>query len=98
MQPSWNLRDLGLTDLGVGQLDELVDRLLPYVTQKVSSQPSRAESNPWKASYLSTDSFFHNKYGEETLTETVNVTVPGFDLCIVDIDLNSKILTVQDYI
>uniref|UniRef100_A0AAR2IGV8 ATP-dependent zinc metalloprotease YME1L1 n=1 Tax=Pygocentrus nattereri TaxID=42514 RepID=A0AAR2IGV8_PYGNA len=65
--PSWNLRDLGLTDLGVGQLDELVDRLLPYVTQ-VSSPPSRAESNPWKASYLSTDSFFHNKYGEETYT------------------------------
>uniref|UniRef100_A0A4W4ERR4 ATP-dependent zinc metalloprotease YME1L1 n=1 Tax=Electrophorus electricus TaxID=8005 RepID=A0A4W4ERR4_ELEEL len=36
-EPSWNLRDLGLTELGVGQLDALVDRLLPFVTEKVSS-------------------------------------------------------------
>ncbi|MCJ8745224.1 hypothetical protein PDJAM_G00127950 [Pangasius djambal] len=62
-EPSWSLRDVGLTDLGVEQLDELVDRLLPCVTQDVSSKPPRAESCPWRTSYLSTDSFFHNKYG-----------------------------------
>ncbi|XP_066508324.1 ATP-dependent zinc metalloprotease YME1L1-like [Hoplias malabaricus] len=62
-EPSWTLRDLGLTDLGVGQLHELVDSLLPYVNHKVSSLPSRARLHPWKNSYLSTHSFFHNKYG-----------------------------------
>uniref|UniRef100_A0A8B9JE53 YME1-like 1b n=1 Tax=Astyanax mexicanus TaxID=7994 RepID=A0A8B9JE53_ASTMX len=61
-EPVLNLRDLGLSELGAGQLDKLVDRLLPYVTQD-SSPPPRAGSNPWKASYLSTDSFFHNKHG-----------------------------------
>ncbi|KAK1790772.1 hypothetical protein P4O66_014621 [Electrophorus voltai] len=62
-EPSWNLRDLGLTELGVGQLDALVDRLLPFVTEKVSSPSPQEESNCWKTSYLSMDSFFHNKYG-----------------------------------
>uniref|UniRef100_A0A4W4EPP8 ATP-dependent zinc metalloprotease YME1L1 n=1 Tax=Electrophorus electricus TaxID=8005 RepID=A0A4W4EPP8_ELEEL len=62
-EPSWNLRDLGLTELGVGQLDALVDRLLPFVTEKVSSPSPQEESNRWKTSYLSMDSFFHNKYG-----------------------------------
>ncbi|XP_062844165.1 ATP-dependent zinc metalloprotease YME1L1b [Trichomycterus rosablanca] len=62
-EPPWNLRDLGLTDLGVPHLNELVDRLLPCVTENVSPQPARVESNPWRSSYLSTDSFFHNKYG-----------------------------------
>uniref|UniRef100_A0A4W4ERS6 ATP-dependent zinc metalloprotease YME1L1 n=1 Tax=Electrophorus electricus TaxID=8005 RepID=A0A4W4ERS6_ELEEL len=61
-EPSWNLRDLGLTELGVGQLDALVDRLLPFVTEKVSSPSPQEESNRWKTSYLSMDSFFHNKY------------------------------------
>ncbi|XP_072525046.1 ATP-dependent zinc metalloprotease YME1L1b isoform X2 [Salminus brasiliensis] len=44
-------------------MDELVDRLLPHVTQKVSSPPAKGGPSTWKASYLSTDSFFHNKYG-----------------------------------
>lgn len=55
---------MGLTDLGVGQLDELVDKLLPCVTQDVSLKAHRAESHLWRTSYLSTDSFYHNKYGE----------------------------------
>ncbi|KAF5902865.1 ATP-dependent zinc metalloprotease YME1L1 [Clarias magur] len=62
-EPSWSLRDMGLADLGVRQLDGLVDRLLPCVTQDVSSNLPRAESHPWRTSYLSTESFFHNKYG-----------------------------------
>ncbi|GAA6076167.1 ATP-dependent zinc metalloprotease YME1L1b, partial [Tachysurus ichikawai] len=61
--PSWSLKDMGLTDLGVGQLDELVDKLLPCVTQDVSLKAHRAESHLWRTSYLSTDSFYHNKYG-----------------------------------
>uniref|UniRef100_A0A8B9JDK0 YME1-like 1b n=1 Tax=Astyanax mexicanus TaxID=7994 RepID=A0A8B9JDK0_ASTMX len=68
-EPVLNLRDLGLSELGAGQLDKLVDRLLPYVTQD-SSPPPRAGSNPWKASYLSTDSFFHNKHGERDRVRT----------------------------
>ncbi|CAM5094213.1 unnamed protein product [Eretmochelys imbricata] len=52
-----NLRDLGLSDLKVSQLDELVNRLLPgYCTEnKISSQ--------WNTSYISAQSFFENKHG-----------------------------------
>ncbi|XP_053507838.1 ATP-dependent zinc metalloprotease YME1L1b [Ictalurus furcatus] len=62
-EPSWSLRDVGLADLGAGQLDELVNRLLPCVTRDVFSEPPRAETHPWRTSYLSTESFFHNRYG-----------------------------------
>ncbi|XP_060104284.1 ATP-dependent zinc metalloprotease YME1L1 isoform X1 [Heteronotia binoei] len=56
-EPVLNLRDLGLSDLKAGQLDELVDKLLPgyCVENKVSS--------PWHTSYISAQSFFENKYG-----------------------------------
>lgn len=74
VQPSWSLKDVGLTDLGIGQLDELVDRLLPCVTQDVSSKPLRGESHPWKTSYLSTDSFFHNRYGERDTDVWISTT------------------------
>uniref|UniRef100_A0A8B9JDM6 YME1-like 1b n=1 Tax=Astyanax mexicanus TaxID=7994 RepID=A0A8B9JDM6_ASTMX len=83
-EPVLNLRDLGLSELGAGQLDKLVDRLLPYVTQD-SSPPPRAGSNPWKASYLSTDSFFHNKHvwvqsrGFKTLKSKTRRLQGGFD-------------------
>ncbi|XP_076836982.1 ATP-dependent zinc metalloprotease YME1L1b [Brachyhypopomus gauderio] len=63
VEPSWNIRDLGLMELGAGQLDALVDRLLPFETEKSSSPSPRAGSNPWKTSHLSTNSFFHNKHG-----------------------------------
>uniref|UniRef100_A0A8B9JDP7 YME1-like 1b n=1 Tax=Astyanax mexicanus TaxID=7994 RepID=A0A8B9JDP7_ASTMX len=76
-EPVLNLRDLGLSELGAGQLDKLVDRLLPYVTQD-SSPPPRAGSNPWKASYLSTDSFFHNKHGERDRVRTMGGVSPVF--------------------
>ncbi|XP_038245635.1 ATP-dependent zinc metalloprotease YME1L1 isoform X2 [Dermochelys coriacea] len=56
-EPILNLRDLGLSDLKVSQLDELVNRLLPgHCTEnKISSQ--------WNTSYISAQSFFENKHG-----------------------------------
>uniref|UniRef100_A0A8C2J0T1 ATP-dependent zinc metalloprotease YME1L1 n=1 Tax=Cyprinus carpio TaxID=7962 RepID=A0A8C2J0T1_CYPCA len=63
-KPSLTLRDLGLTDLGVSQLDELVQKLLPCVTQRDSLSQLRSVPNIWRTSHLSSDSFFHNKHGE----------------------------------
>ncbi|XP_059419988.1 ATP-dependent zinc metalloprotease YME1L1-like isoform X3 [Carassius carassius] len=62
-EPSLTLRDLGLTDLGVSQLDELVQKLLPCVTQQESLSQLRRVPNIWRTSHLSSDSFFHNKHG-----------------------------------
>ncbi|XP_031415949.1 ATP-dependent zinc metalloprotease YME1L1b isoform X2 [Clupea harengus] len=59
----WSLRELGLTDLGVGQLDELVKTLLPCIVQQGAlSAPTPAKSL-WRTSHSSTGSFFHNKHG-----------------------------------
>uniref|UniRef100_A0A8C8S176 ATP-dependent zinc metalloprotease YME1L1 n=1 Tax=Pelusios castaneus TaxID=367368 RepID=A0A8C8S176_9SAUR len=56
-EPVLNLRDLGLSDLKISQLDELVNKLLPgyCAGNKVSSQ--------WHTSHISAQSFFENKYG-----------------------------------
>uniref|UniRef100_A0A671M8V6 ATP-dependent zinc metalloprotease YME1L1-like n=1 Tax=Sinocyclocheilus anshuiensis TaxID=1608454 RepID=A0A671M8V6_9TELE len=62
-EPSLTLRDLGLADLGVRQLDELVQKLLPCVTQQESLSQLRTVPNIWRTSHLSSDSFFHNKHG-----------------------------------
>ncbi|XP_052465896.1 ATP-dependent zinc metalloprotease YME1L1 isoform X1 [Carassius gibelio] len=62
-EPSLTLRDLGLTDLGVGQLDELVQKLLPCATPQESLSQLRSVPNIWRTSHLSSDSFFHNKHG-----------------------------------
>ncbi|XP_051555625.1 ATP-dependent zinc metalloprotease YME1L1b [Myxocyprinus asiaticus] len=64
-EPSWSLRDFGLTDLRAVQLDELVDRLLPCITQQqlLSPSPLKTAPNIWRTSHLSSDSFFHNKHG-----------------------------------
>ena len=56
-----SLRDLGLSDIRVSQLDELVSRLLPTLGPE---QPPAVPST-WKTSHLSTNSFFHNKHGEQ---------------------------------
>uniref|UniRef100_A0A8C7SUI4 ATP-dependent zinc metalloprotease YME1L1 n=1 Tax=Oncorhynchus mykiss TaxID=8022 RepID=A0A8C7SUI4_ONCMY len=58
-QPTVNLRDLGLSDLRVGQLDELVNRLLP----SPGSEEGPAASI-WRTSHVSADSFLQNKHGE----------------------------------
>ncbi|XP_014036627.1 ATP-dependent zinc metalloprotease YME1L1 isoform X2 [Salmo salar] len=57
-EPSVNLRDLGLSDLRVGQLDELLNRLLPSLGSEDGPATSR-----WRTSHVSTESFFHNKHG-----------------------------------
>uniref|UniRef100_A0A4X2M6L4 ATP-dependent zinc metalloprotease YME1L1 n=1 Tax=Vombatus ursinus TaxID=29139 RepID=A0A4X2M6L4_VOMUR len=56
-EPVLNLKDLGLSELKVRQLDELVDSLLPgFCTgSRVSSR--------WHTSYVSAQSFFENKHG-----------------------------------
>lgn len=59
-QPTVSLRDLGLSDIRLSQLDELVSRLLP--TSGPEESPTVA--SPWRTSHVSGDSFFHNKHGE----------------------------------
>uniref|UniRef100_A0A8C7MEU9 ATP-dependent zinc metalloprotease YME1L1 n=1 Tax=Oncorhynchus kisutch TaxID=8019 RepID=A0A8C7MEU9_ONCKI len=61
-QPTVNLRDLGLSDLRVGQLDELVNRLLP----SPGSEEGPAASI-WRTSHVSADSFLQNKHGEDVV-------------------------------
>ncbi|XP_003222128.1 ATP-dependent zinc metalloprotease YME1L1 isoform X1 [Anolis carolinensis] len=64
-EPILNLRDLGLSDLKASQLDELVDRLLPgyCIGNKTSSH--------WQTSYISSQSFFENKYGFADIFSTL---------------------------
>lgn len=56
-EPCVNLRELGLTDIKLSQLDELVSRLLP-----APQEPLTAPS-VWRTSHISAHSFYHNKYG-----------------------------------
>uniref|UniRef100_A0A671WQQ1 ATP-dependent zinc metalloprotease YME1L1 n=1 Tax=Sparus aurata TaxID=8175 RepID=A0A671WQQ1_SPAAU len=60
LYPTVSLRDLGLSDIRLSQLDELVSRLLP--TSGPEEPPTVA--SPWRTSHVSGDSFFHNKHGE----------------------------------
>ncbi|XP_052339972.1 ATP-dependent zinc metalloprotease YME1L1-like isoform X2 [Oncorhynchus keta] len=57
-EPTVILRDLGLSDLRVGQLDELVNRLLP----SPGSEEGPAASI-WRTSHVSANSFLQNKHG-----------------------------------
>uniref|UniRef100_A0A667Z496 ATP-dependent zinc metalloprotease YME1L1 n=1 Tax=Myripristis murdjan TaxID=586833 RepID=A0A667Z496_9TELE len=58
--PTASLRDLGLSEIRVGQLDELVSRLLPTPGPE---QPPTAPS-VWRTSHISAHTFFQNKHGE----------------------------------
>ncbi|XP_028290415.1 ATP-dependent zinc metalloprotease YME1L1 isoform X2 [Gouania willdenowi] len=58
-EPSVNLRDLGLSEVGVCQLDELLSRLLPA---PLTQEPTTV-SSLWRTSHVSSNSFFHNKHG-----------------------------------
>ncbi|KAL0966844.1 hypothetical protein UPYG_G00300850 [Umbra pygmaea] len=60
IEPTWSLRDLGLSDLGVQQLDELVSGVLPCLSQQ--GAPSLSQQ-VWRTTHLSSHSFFHNKHG-----------------------------------
>uniref|UniRef100_A0A8C6TF95 ATP-dependent zinc metalloprotease YME1L1 n=1 Tax=Neogobius melanostomus TaxID=47308 RepID=A0A8C6TF95_9GOBI len=55
--PCVNLRELGLTDIKVNQLDELVNRLLPALQEPL------AAPSVWRTSHVSSHSFYHNKHG-----------------------------------
>uniref|UniRef100_A0A4W6E056 ATP-dependent zinc metalloprotease YME1L1 n=1 Tax=Lates calcarifer TaxID=8187 RepID=A0A4W6E056_LATCA len=59
-EPTVTLRDLGLSEIRVSQLDELVSRLLP----SPGPETPPAVPSTWKTSHVSADSFFHNKHGE----------------------------------
>ncbi|XP_023154017.1 ATP-dependent zinc metalloprotease YME1L1b [Amphiprion ocellaris] len=61
-EPMWNLRESGLLDLGTRQLDELMSRVLPHLSPQ-EMPPSLGGQTAWRASHLSTHSFFHNKHG-----------------------------------
>uniref|UniRef100_A0A8C0CJY7 YME1 like 1 ATPase n=1 Tax=Balaenoptera musculus TaxID=9771 RepID=A0A8C0CJY7_BALMU len=56
-EPILNLRDLGLSELKIGQIDQLVDSLLPGICK------DKNVSSHWHTSHVSAQSFFENKYG-----------------------------------
>ncbi|KAK7828227.1 hypothetical protein U0070_025343, partial [Myodes glareolus] len=64
-EPVLNLRDLGLSELKIGQIDQLVENLLPgfYKDKRVSSH--------WRTSHVSAQSFFENKYGHLDMFSTL---------------------------
>lgn len=59
-----SLRDLGLSEVRVSQLDELVSRLFP------GPGPEELPAVPpiWRTSHVSAESFFHNKHGDKIVT------------------------------
>ncbi|XP_030016374.1 ATP-dependent zinc metalloprotease YME1L1-like isoform X2 [Sphaeramia orbicularis] len=60
----WNLRDLGLSDFGTQQLDELVNRVFPHLSPREASLSLGIEGKTaWRTSHLSTHSFNSNKHG-----------------------------------
>uniref|UniRef100_A0A8C7FX42 ATP-dependent zinc metalloprotease YME1L1 n=1 Tax=Oncorhynchus kisutch TaxID=8019 RepID=A0A8C7FX42_ONCKI len=62
-EPTWSLRDLGLSDLGMRQLDEIVSGVLPRLSQQGVPSSSSPSQKAWRTSHLSSQSFFHNKHG-----------------------------------
>uniref|UniRef100_A0A3Q0QYQ8 ATP-dependent zinc metalloprotease YME1L1 n=1 Tax=Amphilophus citrinellus TaxID=61819 RepID=A0A3Q0QYQ8_AMPCI len=80
-EPSVNLKDLGLSELRVSQLDELVSRLLPIP----GPEEPPAVPSIWRTSHVSADSFFHNKHvwvqsrGFKTLRSKTRRTESGYD-------------------
>ncbi|XP_035026356.1 ATP-dependent zinc metalloprotease YME1L1b isoform X1 [Hippoglossus stenolepis] len=61
-EPVWNLRELGLSDLGTQQLDELVNGVLPRLSMLEAPLPLGSQI-AWRTSHLSSHSFFFNKHG-----------------------------------
>ncbi|CAB1436691.1 unnamed protein product [Pleuronectes platessa] len=61
-EPVWNLRELGLSDLGTQQLDELVNGVLPSLSKLEAPLPLGSQI-AWRTSHLSSHSFFFNKHG-----------------------------------
>lgn len=73
LQSVWNLRELGLSDLGTQQLDELVNRVLPHLSPQEAPLAFGGQT-AWRTSHLSTHSFFHNKYGEEDVFQYISIS------------------------
>lgn len=63
VQPMLNLRELGLSDLGAQQLDELVNHVLPRRSPQKAPLPLSGQT-AWRTSHISTHSFLYNKHGE----------------------------------
>ncbi|KAM9719364.1 ATP-dependent zinc metalloprotease YME1L1-like isoform 1-T1 [Menidia menidia] len=61
-EPVWNPRELGFSDLGKQQLEELVSCVLPCLSPKDSPPPFGSQT-PWRTSYVSAHSFYNNKHG-----------------------------------
>ncbi|XP_062260123.1 ATP-dependent zinc metalloprotease YME1L1-like isoform X2 [Platichthys flesus] len=61
-EPVLNLRELGLSDLGTQQLDELVNSVLPCLSKLEAPLPLGSQI-AWRTSHLSSHSFFFNKHG-----------------------------------
>uniref|UniRef100_A0A674E3C3 ATP-dependent zinc metalloprotease YME1L1 n=1 Tax=Salmo trutta TaxID=8032 RepID=A0A674E3C3_SALTR len=84
-EPTWSLRDLGLSDLGVRQLDELVSGVLPRLSQQGVASSSSPSQKAWRTSHLSSQSFFHNKHGEAKdilIFYMLNICVPLFPVWV----------------
>uniref|UniRef100_A0A2K6D741 YME1 like 1 ATPase n=1 Tax=Macaca nemestrina TaxID=9545 RepID=A0A2K6D741_MACNE len=65
--PSLNLRDLGLSELKIGQIDQLVENLLPGFCK------GKNISSHWHTSHVSAQSFFENKYGIKILSKKIYI-------------------------
>ncbi|XP_033994100.1 ATP-dependent zinc metalloprotease YME1L1b isoform X2 [Trematomus bernacchii] len=61
-EPMLNLRELGLSDLGAQQVEELVNSVLPRLSPQEAPLPLDGQT-AWRTSHLSTHSFYHNKHG-----------------------------------
>uniref|UniRef100_A0A671V8I7 ATP-dependent zinc metalloprotease YME1L1 n=1 Tax=Sparus aurata TaxID=8175 RepID=A0A671V8I7_SPAAU len=76
-EPMWTLRELGLSDLGAQQLDELVSRVLPRLSPE-EAPLALGGKTAWRTSHLSTPSFFYNKHGEDVHLFCLWVQSRGF--------------------
>ncbi|XP_066538872.1 ATP-dependent zinc metalloprotease YME1L1 isoform X2 [Hoplias malabaricus] len=64
LQPKVNLKELGLSELRLSGVKELLNRLLPTLPPEESLEPTVCHpSSRWRTSYISTNSFFYNKHG-----------------------------------
>ncbi|KAJ8011159.1 hypothetical protein DPEC_G00055280 [Dallia pectoralis] len=80
-EPTWSLRDLGLSDLGVQQLDELVASMFPRLSQQGATSTSVLSPQAWRISHSSTHSFFYNRHGFSCGRFGTNSPVFGQQFC-----------------
>lgn len=80
----WSLRDLGLSDLGKQQLDELVNDLFPVHdvfpglnSKEMSWSLGHMRKSPWRTSHLSSHSFYHNKHGFAHVSGSMPIFFPS---------------------